>query len=330
VIIVGAGPAGLTAAYLLARRVCRLRCSRPTTWSAGSHERSSTRAIASTSVGTASSPNIAPVEALWEEILATSSSRATSVRIYYRGKFFDYPLKADKRAARPGRLEQLRGNSQLLRSRYRQPFPLKESGTSSSGCPTASAAGSTRSSSRRIRRRSGASRVRRSGGVGGAAHPEPVAGQGDPQRSLTEPAIRTNQVADRGISVSAARAGPDVGDVPRPGRGDGRRGADGAPGYRRSTRRRPGDGGARPDTPEGPRALEAEHFISTMPIRTWCARSTPRRPSRCTVAGEGSNYRDFLVVALIRAGETVPGQLDLRPLAGRQGGPHPELQQLER
>jgi len=52
-------------------------------------------------------------------------------------------------------------------------------------------------------------------------------------------------------------------------------------------------------TPNGPRTFEAEHVISTMPIRSLVRAISPAVPDRIRQAAEGLRYRDFLVVALI-------------------------------
>jgi protoporphyrinogen oxidase len=52
-------------------------------------------------------------------------------------------------------------------------------------------------------------------------------------------------------------------------------------------------------TPDGPRTFEAEHVISTMPLRSLVRAITPAGPEGVRRAAEGLRYRDFLVVALI-------------------------------
>ena len=52
------------------------------------------------------------------------------------------------------------------------------------------------------------------------------------------------------------------------------------------------------DTPEGPQRIAAEHFISTMPLRSLVRALDPGVP-QVAESGEGLRYRDFLVVALI-------------------------------
>ena len=96
VVIAGAGPAGLTAAYQLTNGGSTRWSSRPTTWSVGSAVPSSATAGASTSAVTGSSPRSTPVEEFWHEILPDGDFllRPRMSRIFYEGKFYDYPIKA--------------------------------------------------------------------------------------------------------------------------------------------------------------------------------------------------------------------------------------------
>ena len=53
------------------------------------------------------------------------------------------------------------------------------------------------------------------------------------------------------------------------------------------------------NTPDGERAFEAEHVISTTAVRSLVRALSPRPPLEVCEAAEGLRYRDFLVVALI-------------------------------
>jgi protoporphyrinogen oxidase len=53
------------------------------------------------------------------------------------------------------------------------------------------------------------------------------------------------------------------------------------------------------ETPDGPRHFEADHVISTMPVRSLIRALSPAPQSRVVTAAEGLRYRDFLVVALM-------------------------------
>ncbi len=51
--------------------------------------------------------------------------------------------------------------------------------------------------------------------------------------------------------------------------------------------------------PDGEKRFEAEHFISSMPVRSLVRSLKPAVPEPVVAAGEGLRYRDFLVVTLI-------------------------------
>ena len=95
-VIIGAGPAGLTAAWELTRngrerRRARTGCRHT---SAVSRGRSVTRASASTSAVIAFFPRTPRSSKLWSEILGDQMiERDRLSRIYYRGRFFKYPLE---------------------------------------------------------------------------------------------------------------------------------------------------------------------------------------------------------------------------------------------
>jgi protoporphyrinogen oxidase len=55
----------------------------------------------------------------------------------------------------------------------------------------------------------------------------------------------------------------------------------------------------RANTPDGPRRIEGDHFVSTMPLRNLSRAFDPAPPPEAQAAGEGLNYRDFLTVALM-------------------------------
>src|SRR5215211_8931284 len=104
--ILGAGPAGLTAAYTLARRDVRAEVFEADAVVVG---------LARTVVhdgfrfdlgGHRFFTKIASIERLWTDMLGDELlTRPRLSRIYYNGKFFDYPLRGKDVVARLGVIE---------------------------------------------------------------------------------------------------------------------------------------------------------------------------------------------------------------------------------
>jgi protoporphyrinogen oxidase len=59
------------------------------------------------------------------------------------------------------------------------------------------------------------------------------------------------------------------------------------------------------DTPGGMRRMEAEHFITTMSLRSLVLALGPHRPAGALQAAEALTYRDFILVALILDAENL-------------------------
>src|SRR5438067_4846872 len=123
VVVIGAGPAGLTAAYALTKR------GEPVTVVEGDSvvggisrtvERDGWRFDIG---GHRFFTKVRPVEQLWHEILPDEDFmlRPRMSRILYRGKFYDYPLKASNALRNLGVVEALRCVLSYLWARVRPP-----------------------------------------------------------------------------------------------------------------------------------------------------------------------------------------------------------------
>jgi len=95
VVVVGAGPAGLTAAYLLSKAGHRVTVLEGDEVVGGISRTAEYRGFRFDIGGHRFFTKIRPVEELWEEILGEEFISVPRLsRIHYDGKYFDYPLKA--------------------------------------------------------------------------------------------------------------------------------------------------------------------------------------------------------------------------------------------
>src|SRR5437867_8949192 len=94
VVVIGAGPAGLTAAYLLAKDGVPVTVLEADDTVGGISRTAQYKSYRFDIGGHRFFTKIAPVEALWHEILGQELISVPRLsRIHYNGKFFDYPLK---------------------------------------------------------------------------------------------------------------------------------------------------------------------------------------------------------------------------------------------
>jgi protoporphyrinogen oxidase len=110
IVIIGAGPAGLTAAYMLTKRGVQSTVLESDTVVGGisrTPERDGWRFDIG---GHRFFTKVQPVEDLWFEILGPEDflKRPRLSRIYYRGKFYDYPISAMNALRNLGPIEALR------------------------------------------------------------------------------------------------------------------------------------------------------------------------------------------------------------------------------
>src|SRR5918912_2751144 len=95
VVIVGAGPAGLTAAYVLAKQGVAVTVLEGDDTVGGISRTAQYRGYRFDIGGHRFFTKIRPVEELWHEILGPEFISVPRLsRIHYSGKYFDYPLKA--------------------------------------------------------------------------------------------------------------------------------------------------------------------------------------------------------------------------------------------
>src|SRR5436305_3416177 len=124
VAIIGAGPAGLTAAYLLAKNNVDVTVLEADPVYVGGISRTATYKSFHFDIGGHRFfSKSKEVEDLWTEILPDDMlDRPRSSRIYYNGKFFAYPLKAGEALWKLGVFE---ATHCVLSHLYRKFFPIK-------------------------------------------------------------------------------------------------------------------------------------------------------------------------------------------------------------
>jgi protoporphyrinogen oxidase len=125
VVIVGAGPAGLTAAYELAKGGTTSTVLEADTVVGGISRTAERDGWRFDIGGHRFFTKVAPVEALWHEILDDDEflQRPRLSRIYYQGKYYDYPIKPVNALRNLGLVEAVRCVLSALWVRVRPPKP---------------------------------------------------------------------------------------------------------------------------------------------------------------------------------------------------------------
>jgi Protoporphyrinogen oxidase len=300
--IIGGGPAGLTAAYLLTKAGQRVTVIEADPDYVGGISRTVRHKGYRFDIGGHRFfSKSAEVEALWDELLPDDFlRRPRSSRIFYRGKFFSYPLKPYDALTKLGPVESARCVLSWMKARLRpvpEPANFEEWVSNQFG--------------------------RRLFGIFFKSYTEKVWGMDCREISADWAAQRI-----KGLSLGAA-----IKDALRPGRGGA--GKDGAkslitsfryprhgPGmmWEECARRVCRQGGAvmmgrsvtglerteegrwrlrfRGEV-DGEGSLEADEVISTVPLRELARAISPSLPPEVLAAAGRLSYRDFITVAVI-------------------------------
>jgi protoporphyrinogen oxidase len=299
-LVVGAGPAGLTAGYELARRGQRvLVVERDPIYVGGIARTVAHHGLLFDIGGHRFFSKSERVEAFWTEILGDDLIvRRRASRIYYRHRFFSYPLRPLEALGRLGPFEALRCVLSFLRARL---FPIRE----------------PRSFEDWVVNQFG----RRLFTIFFKTYTEKVWGTPCSSISADWAAQRIRGLSLWG-AVRSALFGPASGrrkikslieSFRYPRRGPGmmwdevaRRFTAAGGELLKGTRvaRVTGDGvwAIELSTPSGPRTVVARHLLSSMPIRELGELLSPQLTPATHAATQAFEYRDFLIVVLAFGG----------------------------
>jgi protoporphyrinogen oxidase len=297
VVIIGGGPGGLTAAYLLAKEGVEVTVLEADAVVGGISRTVEYNGYRFDIGGHRFFTKIGPVQELWEEILGEDFiSVPRKSRIHYKGIYFDYPLKPFNALSGLGLWEAFLCMVSYLRAHLR-PSPVEESlepwvsnrfgrrlyeiffktytekvwGIPCSEIRAEWAAQRIQNLSLGKALLSAAALNRRSNDVKSLINEfhYPRLGPGQMWEACRDRILEMGGT----IHMESRVVGLEV--------EDGRVRA------------------VRVATPHGEERIEGDHFISTMPIRNLVEALEPAPAPEVVAGGQGLNYRDFLTVALV-------------------------------
>ena len=303
VLVCGAGPAGLTAAYLLAKRGVSVTVLESSDTVGGISQTAQYKGYRFDIGGHRFFTKITPVQELWEELLGDQFIDVPRLsRIHYGGKYFNYPLQARNALSGLGIVNAVRIVASYVDARL-HPYPVEDTfeewvcnrfgrrlyelffktytekvwGIPCSEIRAEWAAQRIQGLSLAAAVLSATSLNRRSSAIKTLIHTfkYPRLGPGqmweacrDRIREMGGKVLMRHHVS--GLEYSNGRLTA-----------------------------------ARVQTPGGEVRIAGRHFISTLPVRSLVRSMGDAAPASAREGAEGLAYRDFLVVALILEGENV-------------------------
>ncbi|HEV2130060.1 MAG TPA: NAD(P)/FAD-dependent oxidoreductase, partial [Longimicrobiaceae bacterium] len=297
VVIIGAGPGGLTAAYLLAKQGVPVTVLEGDDIVGGISRTVEYKGYRFDIGGHRFFTKIEPVEALWHEILGDEFISVPRLsRIHYNGRYFDYPLKAANALQGLGIINACRIVLSYMYAHLR-PSEVEENFEQ----------WVTNRFGRRLYEIFFKTYTEKVWGIPCTEIRAEWAAQRIQNLSLASAILNAAQLNRRSTKIKPLI---DRFQYPRLGPGqmwevcrDRVREMGGQVLMRHRVEGiEMKDGHAvavRVRTPVGERRIEGEHFISTMPVRSLVHALDPAPPESIRTAASGLNYRDFLVVALI-------------------------------
>jgi protoporphyrinogen oxidase len=297
VIVIGAGPAGLTAAYMLAKQGVSVTVLEGDDIVGGISRTAQYKGYRFDIGGHRFFTKILPVEALWYEILEGEFISVPRLsRIHYDGKYFDYPLKAGNALSGLGMWNAVRIGLSYLRAHLR-PNPVEENFEQ----------WVTNRFGKRLYEIFFKTYTEKVWGIPCTEIRAEWAAQRIQNLSLVTAVLNAASLNRRSTEIKSL-----INEFQYPRLGPGQmwevcsekfEAMGGEVLMRHRVQALEVEDGkvvaVRAQTPEGELRFEAEHFISSMPVQTLVRSLDPPPPPEIRDAGEGLKYRDFLVVALI-------------------------------
>jgi protoporphyrinogen oxidase len=297
VVIIGGGPAGLTAGYLLAKDGIKVTVLEGDDIVGGISRTASYKGYRFDIGGHRFFTKIKPVEDLWHEILGDEFISVPRLsRIHYSGKYFDYPLKAKNALQGLGIWNAILIVASYLRANL-WPNPVEENFEQ----------WVTNRFGKRLYDIFFKTYTQKVWGIPCTEIRAEWAAQRIQGLSLAKAILSAAALNKRSETIKTL-----INEFEYPRLGPGQ--------MWETARDRIAEWGSevlmkhyvtalemkdgrvvavRVSSPEGEKRIAGDHFISTMPLRTLVQSFDPPVPAHVRAAGDGLNYRDFLVVALM-------------------------------